>query len=1447
MRNFNTLPMVGSKGLPASTVRSLSPGIEPLESRIAPASLQVGLVLSSTDTEYSDSPFVNMATGTDAISNAVGHTASTYYVELGAGKAYNRIDVAGPGGTFEEFLTVKGGTIVAFFQDKNHDNEIQRDELMGLALGSKVSLVVKGNIGADVVSNFDVANDKVTTNHVLADQGIVSLSAGVISGKILTGGSIAKATFTSATDVRAGSATVEQKFAFFPGVPLSAPLTFTPASGQAGPSISNLTTTAISTIAAGNGGEGAAGGSLTNIQILGDANGLFLLAGNGGDAIPGAAKPKGGAGGKLQGLYIAGTTDNSTEAITLLAGNGGAAPAGTAGSGGAASSIFIGYTKAGKPSGELLHEQVALYAGFGGNGKIAGAGGAVSAVRIALATDNAAGNDIDVVSGGGGSSLAGDGVQAGAGGAISKVEILNRAVQNNALNAVNAQIVVDAGEGGLASANALGAKGGSITGVALLGSGLSVLGGNGSSGKAGGDGGSVSDIKILQAASIFARDVVANAGTGGNGTTGKGGRGGNIAGLKTVGAADFSSLNVNSGVAADGGDSVSGAGGIGGSVTGLVIQDSNSRGAATHLSGNAFLRTGAGGDGATAAAGGSLLNSTITTVDLTHTIRTGKGGKNLGSGNGGASGQVAGLNLVATGIYGAQTPVYVQVIVDPGGNGGTAPGNLSSGGAGGSIAKTSVVAAGSVALTAGDGGNGGGGAAGNGGSLLATRVLAGEGDLPFDALADSFGLVIAGNAGATGAKPGTGGSITGVKGAKPSGLFASRNLTIKAGNGSNGGHGGSITQFAYGGSTGIPIPSGAILVQAGGGSVAASGQSAGAGGSISSITGPAASGSTVFQAGNGAGSSARNSAGGSISKVSIIGGPEDSIFPASILSVVAGNAGNAGSPSGATDTAKGAAGGSVSNFTVTGVGPSIIIRSLAAGDGAPGRLQGGKGGSVTHVQVNDHDIGVKTGQDYGYSTMGGVFAGLGGAGGTKDGLAGNVQFIRADSISAIVAGKGSAPGLVEQVDHIVLNPGPGLLADVNGGAETQFALTFHPIVSVTTTVDGTASIPERQTITRLLGGSNAPNGLQPDGGFTTFQLTYGGQTTGLIDANADTATIQSALNGLNSIQSAGGVTLVDNAVNPNALDKGGQSFTVYFNSAGNRPLISGLGIEKTASLTGNAPAAVALALNQLPNIDDRNPNNSVFNGVTVTSTAGGGFEISFRSAGDQGAITAERAFDFSATGVPAVAPGYFSKSQNVDVVGVGGFVLYVDVGFGPEVTVRIPLNATPFQVETAINDLTGVQAVGEDVTVTAGLRSSYNVNFLFGESIIKGQEFSALTVVTSQSGGFGVSEIDVLSFPPSSQPIFLPADFAAAHIVGAIADFNELGAQRFRFIDANFNGVYDFAQGEIPIDGLIAAKKLSLSAPSNFIPQARYALQVQVRGPFVAVPAGTEFLDYDNL
>jgi hypothetical protein len=141
----------------------------------------------------------------------------------------------------------------------------------------------------------------------------------------------------------------------------------------------------------------------------------------------------------------------------------------------------------------------------------------------------------------------------------------------------------------------------------------------------------------------------------------------------------------------------------------------------------------------------------------------------------------------------------------------------------------------------------------------------------------------------------------------------------------------------------------------------------------------------------------------------VVGGGADG----GIITISAGDAGDA------TGQKTGAAGGNIKTVEVANLAEGAILRSVAAGDGGNGSTRGGHGGNVQAVFVLGTDIGDRFGGNFGYDTMGGIFAGLGGAGATP-GLNGSVTDIRAESIASIVAGRAGAPDFVESISKIAV-------------------------------------------------------------------------------------------------------------------------------------------------------------------------------------------------------------------------------------------------------------------------------------------------------------------------------------------------------------------------------------------------------------------------------------------
>jgi hypothetical protein len=1116
--------------------------IEPLEARIAPAVIRIGAIgtglENSNDTEYREfivpndpdrgpraAPynvlaFTDTSASTDLISQAVGTSPdqNTFFLRLQGGDTVEKLT----DNNYRPYIVVKSGQVIAFFTDLNFNNDFDDGELTGLALGANTVLEINGRVDGDIVTNLDErgtrdrADDTIDMDGLVSSkQGIKSLKVlgGSLSGNILSGGAIQSLEVAKNVDnVFAGAATSGISFDFFKSQGGNGVITYNPAPGELGASISNAVVGSITgKMAAGAGGAGAKGGSLLNIQVTGDIDGFELLAGEGGSGDAASKRLNGGNGGDVTNVYVNSITDNSPNSgngVVIRAGDGGTAElTGRGGAGGLLKNVNVGYSLTNSkltPSAGLLTDNVTIAAGGGGAGKTGGLGGTASLVKVRILTPDVQGNEIDVRAGDGGDSTSPNGA-AGAGGTVRDLDLRNQ------ISTPNGDILVQAGSGGGGSATSRGANGGSVINTSLLGFDLQLLAGDGSDGTIGGNGGAVTNVLIVRDDLIIPRNVLVNAGHGGTGFTGAGGAGGDVRGVTSENG-DFQSVLINVGIGADGGASFKGRGGKGGGVFNISLTDNDSNfGVSTTLEGEVAIRTGRGGDGTTGGGnGGAMDRVSITGDNLNMAAEAGAGGDALTKGAGGVGGTLSTVQLESRGLVN-NLPVTGQLKAGDGGDGKGAGG---AGGVGGDIrASSSIKLAGDVdvlpanyvgnaKLLAGNGGNGEntvgkvtGGVAGRGGSIIASGLFAEQGS----------GEMRAGDAGIGGARAAAGGSIIGNTSSSGDqiGLRAATSLTATAGDGSHGGQGGDIIGLAYG-STAVllsPTPSGSILFQAGNGS--GLGSTAGRGGNIDTVNGSVSSGvgmKTEFYAGDGGGGAnvTRSGAGGTIKNITISrGGAEGGL-----LLFEAGDAGDAPLAS------SGAAGGSVLNIGVTDISSATVFRSVAAGDGGDAKSRGGTGGSINGVDVRQHDIGVRTGEKFGYATQGGLFAGVGGAA-TKAGLNGSVSNVTADSISSIVAGRNGVPHLTEKVSDVY----------VAGSNKTLLVVSNQALV---------------------------PNG--------DFQLRFGPETTSLLASSSSAAKVQQALNLLDGIAALGGVTV-------SSTSSGG--YSIQFNVPGNQSEISGLEILKS--------------------------------------------------------------------------------------------------------------------------------------------------------------------------------------------------------------------------------------------------------------------------------------------
>jgi hypothetical protein len=1069
------------------------PTIEPLESRIAPSGVTIFVGRpdpDTNDTNYSNPSVIqngvrvhdgfhstNPATnpGTDPTVNSyltndpfnanfVGGM-HTFYIKLTAGdviKLFN--DTAG----YQPFLTVTKGNVVAFFVDKGNapNNEVDANELTGLSFGAGSSIAVRGDVDGDIVSNFNALTGKISpTTLVSSLQTLAGLSVDNLNlgdsahGSIISGGAMTTITAKSVNKIVTGSAADGYTYDFnstdtgngngqgnnMGGATLAA---FAKPIKTAAPGISIVNVGQVDVIQASDGGVSAPGGSLSKISIGSDSNGFTLQAGKGGDGLN--ALVAGGAGGAVNTVFVQGTADlSSNSADNIVAGNGGTAfGIGTGGAGGSASAIFVGFSSVlGVPveSTSLLKDNVVVQSGTGGDGNVGGVGGLLTNAKIAtIAPDLANAHEISVIAGNGGH---GTGLttssHAGAGGSISLLT-----AKDEEPTATAADIAVTAGSAGTATAPGNGANGGSITTASLLTFNATVTAGDGSAGQAiGGSGGGVTGLTMLDASPIVTHTLTVDAGIGGNVNSGKAGAGGAISGIQMLNG-DLSGLTIDSGMHGNGGIATVGTGGAGGAVGNIQIIDTNN-----DLSGNFALRTGTGGDGTIAGGlGGGLTTLSVFGTNLNYSVATGAGGNASGLGKAGAGGNLMSVSIDSTGLVGGNN-VTGSITA---GNGGTGSGAVTLGGAGGKLTTVNAIADGNLTVQAGTGGSGSGATPGAGGSILGANVDARFGNA----------MVLAGNAGTNGTGAALGGSIGSAN------VEAQTDITITGGNGSHGGAGGALTTVGFANShiefTGFnfdPVPDGTVTIKSGAGS--GGGLLAGAGGNITGLTGyvgkninAVQDGGASIDAGNGGGVSTAEGAGGTINGVVIRGGGGGGAF----LTIQAGDAGNpVANPGNSAGVRLGANGGSVTNVAVDALTAGSVFRSITAGDGgnagAVGGI-GGLGGSVSFVNVVGSpawtaDIGVRSGQHYGFTKMGGIFAGLGGnfpANGIPvagTGAAGNVTNITADAIAAIVAGRGAADGQVDvnnndiprlatTVSSIYLNGNTATKVD-NTGAYTNFS------------------------------------------------------------------------------------------------------------------------------------------------------------------------------------------------------------------------------------------------------------------------------------------------------------------------------------------------------------------------------------------------------------------------
>lgn len=351
---------------------------------------------------------------------------------------------------------------------------------------------------------------------------------------------------------------------------------------------------AVILFAGGTGGDGAtrggAGGAIANVSFQGIATSVLIAAGGGGDAV---SRGSGGAGGAVNAAVVQVVGGTPSGPATVSAGNGGDA-AGTSGRGGAGGRVA---------SATVIYEGSAEVRG-GEGGSDGGGGGSTSAL--------------------------------GSGGAVSRVLI--QALAGNA--------TVVAGAAGTSVSAAIGAAGGSLSSIAAVASGNVLIAGG--DGKAGGAGGSVSDLSWFGVSAGRADALSAPAGTvtiqGGEGSLGArtAGAGGSL--NKLIGYASATPTAETLLAAGDGNGGVAGArAAAGGSISGVSLFGGV---------GEIEIVAGQGGSidaltaGAKGGAGGRVANISVAAGLDVKTIAAGDGGDAPSArGRGGIGGSVTAVNV----------------------------------------------------------------------------------------------------------------------------------------------------------------------------------------------------------------------------------------------------------------------------------------------------------------------------------------------------------------------------------------------------------------------------------------------------------------------------------------------------------------------------------------------------------------------------------------------------------------------------------------------------------------------------------------------------------------------------------------------------------------------------------------------------------------------------------
>jgi hypothetical protein len=257
-------------------------------------------------------------------------------------------------------------------------------------------------------------------------------------------------------------------------------------------------------------------------------------------------------------------------------------------------------------------------------------------------------------------------------------------------------------------------------------------------------------------------------------------------------------------------------------------------------------------------------------------------------------------------------------------------------------------------------------------------------------------------------------------------------------------------------------------------------------------------------------------------------------------------------------------------------------------------------------------------------------------------------------------------------------------------------------------ITGSKILPQQEQI-NLGAVTNTANG--------TFTVTFNGATTAALPASESASSLQTALNGLSSIKTAGGVTVAAVAGTPG-------SFNVFFNAVGTESPFTAAGkVSETQSLdftsvqSFGGTGSVALSFNgqstasipvdstalQVQNALNGLSSITAAGSVTVTQTSPHVFSLVFGNVGQEPAL-----------GALAVVPEVQTLDvSTVDHLATGSYTLTFN---GQTTSLPLAGDATAAQIASALNSLATIQQTGPggangSVTVTATTPDHFAITF----------------------------------------------------------------------------------------------------------------------------------------